>query len=143
MPLSAFWNAYQLKKSSPPTTENDNESHHEAAPRQAPPQTEEKAEENEQPLDYTTSKSPETNDNNLPLHDDDNENENGIDSISSDRIESSSNGNNAEKIPKFKITRLNMKRALSRDSKDFANESSRPLRKRRIIAEVDNSSESP
>lgn len=92
----------------------------------------EKAEENEQPLDYTTSKSPETNDNNSPLHDDDNEN--GIDSISSDRIENSSNGNNAEKIPKFKITRMNMKR---KDSKDFLNESSRPLRKRRIIAEDD------
>lgn len=130
--MSAFWNAYQTKKSTTPSSENDNESHHE----EAPP---EKAEENEQPLDYTTSKSPETNDNNSPLHDD---NENRIDSISSDRIENSSNGNNAEKIPKFKITRLNIKRVLSKDSADFLNESSRPLRKRRIIAEVDNFSES-
>lgn len=142
LPLSAFWNAYQIKKPSTPSTENDNESHHEAAPPRPPPP--EKAEENEQPLDYTTSKSPETNDNNLTLHDDNEiENENGIDSISSDRIENSSNGNNSEKIPKFKITRLNVKRALTGDSKDFANESNRPLRKRRIIAEVDNFSESP
>jgi hypothetical protein len=140
LPLSAFWNAYQIgKKTNEPTTpstENDNESHHEESP------PKEKAEENEQPLDYTTSKSPETNDNNLPLHDD-NENENGIDSISSDRIENSSNGNNAEKIPKFKITRLNIKRTFDGDSKDFTSESCRPLRKRRIIAEVDNLSESP
>lgn len=141
LPLSAFWNAYQIGKKpnepTTPSTENDNESHHEEAP-----QLEKEAEENEQPLDYTTSKSPGTNDNNLPLHND-NENENGIDSISSDRIESNSNGNNAEKIPKFKITRLNMKRTFDRDSKDFVNESCRPLRKRRIIAEVDNLSESP
>jgi hypothetical protein len=140
LPLSAFWNAYQVGKKlnepTTPSTENDNESHHEESP------TKEKAEENEQPLDYTTSKSPETNDNNLPLHDD-NENENGIDSISSDRIENSSNGNNAEKIPKFKITRLNVKRTVDGDTKDFTNESCRPLRKRRIIAEVDNLSESP
>lgn len=131
LPLSAFWNAYQSKKSTTPSSENDNESHHEEA-------TAEKAEENEQPLDYTTSKSPETNDNTTsPLQQDDN----GIESISStDRIENSSNGNNAEKIPKFKITRLNMKRV---NSKDFDNESNRPLRKRRIIAEVDNFSESP
>lgn len=141
LPLSAFWNAYQTKKSGP---ERDNEALHKAATSsEVPPTTSnEKAEENEQPLDYTTSKSPETNDNNLLLHDEI-ENENGIDSISSDRIENSSNGNNAEKIPKFKITRLNMKRVPSRDSKDFMNESSRPLRKRRIIAEVDNLSESP
>lgn len=129
LPLSAFWNAYQSKKST--TSEHDNEPHHEEAPL-------EKTEENE-PLDYTTSKSPETNDNNSPIHDD---NENGINSISSDRLENSSNGNNAEKIPKFKITRLNMKRAFSKDSEDFANESSRPLRKRRIIADVDDFSES-
>lgn len=134
MPLSAFWNAYQVGKKpnepETPSTENDNESHHEEAP--------EKVEENEQPLDYTTTKSPDTNDNNFPLHND-NENENGIDSIRSDRIENSSNGNNSEKIPKFKITRLNMKRGTD---KDFENESCRPLRKRRIIAEVDNLSES-
>lgn len=132
LPLSAFWNAYQSKKSTTPPSENDNESHHEEAVEA------DKAEENEQPLDYTTSKSPETNDNTSPLHDD---NENGIDSISgSDRIQNSSNGNNAEKIPKFKITRLNIKRV---NPKDFDNESNRPLRKRRIIAEVDNFGESP
>lgn len=135
LPISAFWNAYQSKKSSAtPSSENDNESRHEEAP--PPP---EKVEENEQPLDYTTSKSPETNDNTSTLQED---NENGINSISNDRvdmatIENSSNGNN-EKIPKFKITRLNIKRAL-----DDASESSRPLRKRRIIADVDNFSESP
>lgn len=139
LPLSAFWNAYQSKKSSTtPSSENDNESHHEEAKA-------EKAEENEneQPLDYTTSKSPETNDNTTsPLHD--NDDDNGIESISStDRIENSSNDNNAEKIPKFKITRFNLKRVVV-DSKDFHdNESNRPLRKRRIIAEVDNFSESP
>lgn len=132
LPLSAFWNAYQSKKSTTPPSENDNESHHEEA-------VADKAEENEQPLDYTTSKSPETNDNASPPHDD---NENGIDSIStgSDRIQNSSNGNNAERIPKFKITRLNIKRV---NPKVFDNESNRPLRKRRIIAEVDNFGESP
>jgi hypothetical protein len=148
MPLSAFWNAYQVGKkpnepttTTMPSTENDNESHHEEAPpTTATMETKAEENENEQPLDYTTSKSPETNDNNLPLHDDD---EHGINSISSDRIENSSNGNNSEKIPKFKITRLNMKRTFDRDSKDFASESCRPLRKRRIIAEVDNLSESP
>lgn len=133
LPLSAFWNAYQSKKSATtPPSENDNESHHDEAVEA------DKAEENEQPLDYTTSKSPETNDNTSPLQDD---NENGIDSISgSDRIQNSSNGNNAERIPKFKITRLNVKRVTP---KDFDNESNRPLRKRRIIAEVDNFGESP
>lgn len=131
LPLSAFWNAYQTKKSPAPSSENDNhrESHQRADPAPA------KAEE--QPLDYTTSKSSETNDNTSPLHGD---NENGTDSISSDRIENSSNGTNAEQIPKFKITRLNIKQAL--DVKDSNDESSRPLRKRRIIAEVDNFSES-
>lgn len=129
-----------MKKSTATTSsERDNES---AQP--AKEKTTTTTEENEQPLDYTTSKTPDENiDNNLPLHDD-NENENGIDSISSDRIDNSSNGNNSERIPKFKITRLNsVRRALSRDSGDFAYESSRPLRKRRIIAEVDNLSESP
>lgn len=135
LPLSAFWNAYQTKKSSTPSSENDNrESHHE---KPTTPATTAKAEESEQPLDYTTSKSSETNDNTLPLHGD---KENGTDSISSDRIENSSNGTNAEKIPKFKITRLNIKQAL--DTKESNDESSRPLRKRRIIAEVDNFSES-
>lgn len=147
LPLSAFWNAYQVKKSTATSSEHDNnnESHRGGGGEEEKEATREKADENEQPLDYTTSKSPENNDNNLPLHEDDNENENnGIDSISSDRIANSSNGNNAERIPKFKITRLhNMRRALSRDSGDFANESCRPLRKRRIIAEVDNFSESP
>lgn len=132
LPLSAFWNAYQTKKSSTPSSENDNRETHREEPEPA------KAEETEQPLDYTTtSKSSETNDNTSPLH---GENDNGTDSISSDRIENSSNGTNAEKIPKFKITRLNMKQAL--DVKDSNDESSRPLRKRRIIAEVDNFSES-
>lgn len=129
LPLSAFWNAYQSKKSTTPSSEQDNEAHHEEAPL-------EKTEENEQPLDYTTSKSPETNDNSSPLHED---NENGINSISSDRIENSSNGNNVDQIPKFKITRLNTKRDFL---KDFENESCRPLRKRRIIADLDDFSES-
>jgi hypothetical protein len=123
LPLSAFWNAYQSKKSPekpPPSSVNDNETQRD----------ERRPDESEQPLDYTTkdASSPRNGDN-----------EPATDSISSDRVETCSNGNNAERIPKFTITRvLNAKR----DSQDFLNESNRPLRKRRIIPEVDDFSES-
>lgn len=120
LPLSAFWNAYQSKRSEEkpaPSSVNDNETQRD----ERRPE-----EESEQPLDYTTK------DASSP------HNEPAIDSISSDRVETCSNGNNAGRIPKFTITKLNAKR----DSQDFLNESSRPLRKRRIIPEVDDFSES-
>lgn len=106
---------------------------------------------NDQPLDYTItttttsttttntkSKSPAEHSDNKIMNNDDIE-INSI-SINSDFrnicVENSSTGNNVEqRLPKFKITRLNSKRIFS---KDFS-ESSRPLRKRkRVMAEANN-----
>lgn len=119
---------------------------------------------NEEPLDYTTTKSPSVSDEakSPSSRHDDNEDVpivNGIEiksTICDEWMETSSNGNSSDKITEFKITtRQTLKRCQDNEPttmtaattsallKDYVNESSRPLRKRRIIAEVDNLSESP
>lgn len=190
LPLSAFWNAYQVSKNpssckitstSPPSSsslssstsssEIDNEQQRTMAGlnntrRVDELSTMERAERpnNEEPLDYTTTKSPSVSDeaNSPSSRHDDNEDVpivNGIEiksTICDERMETSSNGNNSDKITEFKITtRQTLKRCQDNEPttttaattsallKDYVNESSRPLRKRRIIAEVDNLSESP
>jgi hypothetical protein len=180
LPLSAFWNAYQVGKNpssskitstTPPSScssseiDNENRRGHNKNETAAVEMSE------EQPLDYTTSKSPESNDHKSPSLRDDNDvddiddddvddddeamMENGIESTTcdDDKMETSSNGNNLEKIAEFKITRQTLKRSHDNEPsttstflRDYVNESNRPLRKRKIIpelTEVDNLSESP
>lgn len=185
LPLSAFWNAYQVGKnpssdkiisttppsssslSSASSSEIDNEQQRNVGmnnrsdellmERTTMGPTEAS---NEEPLDYTTSKSPENNERKSPARNDNDDvlmaNRIEIEStICDDRMETSSNGDNSDKITEFKITtRQTLKRCQDNEPsttttststflKDYVNESSRPLRKRRIIAEVDNLSESP
>lgn len=164
MPLSAFWNAYQVGKNpssskitstTPPSSSSSSEIDRDNLNMARMEKS------GEEPLDYTTAKSPESNKS--PMRDDNaDENDDGmmenvrIESTTScdDRMmETSSNGNNLEKIAEFKITRQTLlKRSHDNEPtttssssflRDYVNESSRPLRKRRIIAEVDNLSESP
>lgn len=191
LPLSAFWNAYQVSSAgkhsttkitstTPPSSssssslsssEVDNEQqrivvggvadNHRVDEEELSIERAVQASSEEQPLDYTTSKSPET-DGPVRSSDADDVPMNGggggeeANTIVCERMETSSNGNNSDKITEFKITtRQTLLKRCQQDNepttmttattflKDYVNESSRPLRKRRIIAEVDNLSESP
>jgi hypothetical protein len=119
-------------------------------------------EEEDQPIDYTKSKTPsierttseniaeyipvnsqtiiDSNDsNNISINSCSNNVTNNNQSENNNNVNEPAPGTNnvEQKLPKFKITRLNSKRILTKES-----ESSRPLRKRkRIIVEANNNEE--
>lgn len=103
-----------------------------------PENLEECVEEVDEPLDYTKQKSPDHSCSSAPT--DLNCGSDESNSISIIKANNLTSANNVEqKLPKFKITRLNSKRMLTKElSVVDSFESSRPLRKRkRIIVESD------
>lgn len=104
-----------------------------------PENLEECVEEVDEPLDYTKQKSPDHPGSSATDLNCGSDESNSISLNKTNNLTSISGNNVEQKLPKFKITRLNSKRMLTKElSVVDSFESSRPLRKRkRIIVESD------